>query len=381
MSERTWGFESPLAHTAQGVRIDRRSHRAAPKSRRARPSGRPKRAPARRPRKRRERALPAWLTLFGSVLLLVMAFGFIFFVARGCVATQEATQVRKYVTSADSLLSESSNAGNATLQGALATAGGDAANLDAVALNQVSETSERLYLQALTNGEVPPGFEDAHHYLVSALGIRARATDQIVKASGNADDFPGTLATAVEDFRLSDSVIRNHYLPEVQDALEDSNQERDGGYLDEPEPFMDYGKIGFKVAPAAAGAARDDPNALHGVQISAVEVAGQPLYQNGNVVLTGADEPIFFVTVVNGGEVAETGVDVEVILNTRAERQAQTATIGQMRANGGAATVEVEGFRPGELDETAEATVEAGPVEYEELLNNNTLTGTVTFGL
>ena len=79
--------------------------------------------------------------------------------------------------------------------------------------------------------------------------------------------------------------------------------------------------------------------------------------------------------------VAQEAVDVEVILNTRAERQAQTATIAQMRANGGTATVEVGGFLPGELDETAEVTVEAGPVEYEENPDNNTLTGTVTFGM
>jgi hypothetical protein len=320
--------------------------------------------------------------LLGSVLLLVMAFGFIFFVARGCVATQEATQVRKYVTNADSLLSESSNAGNEQLQGTLRRAGGDPANLDGGALDRVAETSESLYLQALTNEEVPPEFEDAHHYLVSALGIRARATDQlVVAAAGGAESLPGTLATTVEDLRISDGVIRNHYLPEVHDALEESDQQRDLGYLSEPEPFMDYEEVGFKVTPAAVGAARDDPNALHGVQISAVEVAGQPLYQNGNVVLTGSDEPIFFVTVTNGGEVPESGVDVEVVLNTRAERQAQTATIGQMRANGGKATVQVGGFLPGELDETAEVTVEAKPVKYEELLDNNTLTGTVTFGL
>ena len=43
--------------------------------------------------------------------------------------------------------------------------------------------------------------------------------------------------------------------------------------------------------------------------------------------------------------------------------------------------MEVGGFKPGELDETAEVTVEAGPVEYEELLDNNTLTGSITFGL
>ncbi|MFL6031916.1 MAG: hypothetical protein ACJ73Y_03995, partial [Rubrobacteraceae bacterium] len=108
---------------------------------------------------------------------------------------------------------------------------------------------------------------------------------------------------------------------------------------------------------------------------------GQPLYQDGNVVLTGSDEPIFFVTVTNGGEVPETGVDVEVILNTRAERQDQTATIGQLRSNGGFATVQVGGFRPGELEETAGVRVEAGPVKYEENSKNNTLTGTVTFGL
>src|SRR3712207_2634994 len=143
---------------------------------------------------------------------------------------------------------------------------------------------------------------------------------------------------------------------------------------------MDYEETSFSVAPAAVGAARDDPNARHGVAILAVEVAGQPLYQDGNVVLTGAAERVFFVTVENGGEAAETGVDVEVILNTRAERQARTETIAQMRA-GRAATVEVGGFLPGELDETAEVTVEAGPVKYEENPSNNTITGTVTFGM
>jgi hypothetical protein len=319
--------------------------------------------------------------MLGSILLLVMAFGFIFFVARGCVATQEATQVRKYVTNADSLLSESSNAGNQTLQGALQRADGDPAKLDPGALQSVAQETDDLYVQALTNGEVPPGFEDAHHYLVSSLGIRAQATQQLADEAGDAESFPGTLATVVEDLRLSDGIVRNHYLPAVQEALQESDQERDQSYLSEPEPFMDYEEIGFKVAPAAVGVARDDPNALHGVHIAAVEVAGQPLYQDGNVVLTGSDEPVFFVTVTNGGEVPETGVDVEVILNTRAERQAHSATIGQMRADGGTATVEVGGFLPGELDETAEVTVEAGPVKYEENPDNNTLTGTVTFGM
>ena len=45
------------------------------------------------------------------------------------------------------------------------------------------------------------------------------------------------------------------------------------------------------------------------------------------------------------------------------------------------AVVEVGGFVPGELDETARVTVEAGPVEYEKRTANNTLTGRVTFGI
>jgi hypothetical protein len=310
-----------------------------------------------------------------------MAFAFIFFVARGCVATQESTQVRKYVTNSNSMLSDSSSAGNEDLQPALQDAGGDPAKLNVGALERVAAESRTQYVNALTNEEVPPEFEDAHHYLVTTLGIRARATERLAgSATGDAGDFTGALAEAVEDYRLSDGVVRDHYVQAVQDALIEAGQQRDQGYLGEPDPFMGYEEIGFDVAAPAAGVAQDDPNALHGVEIVAVEVAGQSLFPGGNVVLTGSDEPVFFVTVKNGGETTETNVDVEVILNTRAERQAQTATIGQMRANGGA-TVEVGGFKPGELDETAEVTVEAGPVKYEEFLDNNTLTGTVTFGL
>jgi hypothetical protein len=318
--------------------------------------------------------------LLGSILLLVMAFAFIFFVARGCVATQESTQVRKYVTNADSQLSESSNTGNERLQPILQNASGDPARLDVGVMQEVAANTESRYLNALTNDEVPPEFEDANHYLVSSLGIRAKATEQLARtAAEDPEGFEAALATAVEDYRLSDAVVRNHYLPGVQDALVEAGQPRDQEYLDEPEPFMDYEKIGFDVAAPTAG--QDDPNALHGVEIAAVEVAGKPLYPGENVLLTGSDEPVFSVTIKNGGETPETGVGVEVILNTSAERQAQTATIGQMRGGGGTATVEIGGFLPGELDETAEVTVEAGPVEYEEYLKNNTLTGTVTFGL
>ena len=310
-----------------------------------------------------------------------MAFAFIFFVARGCVATQESTQIRKYVTNADSLLSESSNYGNERLQGILQNAGGNPAKLDEGALDGAATESEKLYVRALTYEETPPEFEDAHHYLVTSLGIRARATERLAgAAAGDAEGFTRVLAEVVEDYRLSDATIRNHYLPAVREALIEAGQQRDQSYLEEPEPFMNYEKLGFAGTAPAAGTDPDDPNALHGVEVAAVEVAGKPLYQGGNVVLTGSDEPVFFVTVRNGGETPETGVDVEVILNTRAERQAQTATIGQMRPKG-TATVEIGGFLPGELNETAKVTVEAGPVEYEEFLRNNTLAGTVTFGL
>ena len=318
--------------------------------------------------------------MIGSLLLLVVVFGFIFFVARGCVATQQSTQVRKYVTSADSLLSDSSNAGRGELQGTLSNAGGDASKLDDGALAQVANRTEQQYQQALQQEEIPPEFEDSHHYIVTALGIRSQATDDLAQAaSGDEEGFKEDLTTAVADYRTSDTIIANFYVPAVKSSLETAGQTGDQAYLQEPQSFMDYGALGFDAAPTS-GTTRSDPDALHGVQVTSVRVAGKPLYQDGNVVLTGSDEPTFAVRVSNGGEVPETGVDVEVILNTAAERQSESETISRLDARK-ATTVEIGGFIPGELDETARVTVEVGPVEYEKSTSNNTLTGTVKFGI
>ena len=309
-----------------------------------------------------------------------MVFGFIFFVARGCVANQQSTQVRKYVTSADSFLSDSSNAGRGELQRILGHAGGDPAKLDDEALAQVANRTEQQYLQALGQEEIPPEFEDAHHYVVTALGIRSQATDKLAQAaSGDAGGFARELATAVEDYRTSDSIVANYYIPAVKHSLETAGQTSDQAYLEEPQSFMDYRALGFDAAPVS-GTARSDPNALHEVQIKAVKVADKPLYSQGNAVLTGADEPIFSVSVGNDGEVPETGVEVEIILNTSAERQAKSETIARLEPQK-TATVEIGGFIPGELDETARVIVEAGPVEYEKRTADNSLTGRVTFGI
>jgi hypothetical protein len=43
--------------------------------------------------------------------------------------------------------------------------------------------------------------------------------------------------------------------------------------------------------------------------------------------------------------------------------------------------VEVSGFRPGEVDETAEVNARAGLVKNERKVDDNALAGTVTFGL
>ena len=324
--------------------------------------------------------MPAWITLIGSLFILVVAFCFIFFVARGCVATQESTQVRKYVTSADSTLSDSSNAGRNELQGVLQRSGGDVGRVDEEALGRVATLSDRLYTQALQNDEIPPEFEDAQPYLISALGVRKEATENLASAAtGNGNGFGDALATAVEDFRTSDSMIANHYVPAVRESLEQAGQTGDGGYLEEPQPFMDYRELGFDAA-SSAGSARSDPSAVHGVQINGVAVAGKQLAPGGSVVLTGNDEANFAVTIGNGGEVPESAVDVEVVLNTDAERQSKNATVERIEPNG-TATVEIGGFIPGALDETVETTVEAGPVRYEKTLENNTFNGSVVFGL
>lgn len=401
MSERTWGFESPLAHKEPPTKeasldlhvrrlfVERRSHRSGPKVRRARPAGsagapgRTKKRPARPPsrRSRGERTLPPWLTLLGSILFLVLCFGFIFFVANSCVAAQKSTQIRKYVTSADSILSDSANVGNEQLQGAISNALKDPANLDATTVSRAADATQKGYLDALRKEEVPSEFEDAHHYMVTALGIRAAATRDLAQvASGDREQFGEVLSSAAEDYKLSDAIVRNHYVPASEEALRSSNRQSERNYLYDPKPFMDYEALGLSTSNARGETAPDDPNARHDVAIFGVQIAGQPLPSGGNVTLTGSDELVFSVVLNNGGEVAETGVPVEVVLNTRAERQSLSSTVERIEP-GGSATVEIKGFKPGELNETAEVSVRANPVKYEQNGANNTLTGTVTFGI
>ncbi len=341
-------------------------------------------------RPRRERTLPPLVTLLGSLTLLIFCFAIIFFGARSCVSAQEATQIRKYVTSADSTLSDSGSVGNEDLQATLAASVEDPEDLDAASIDRAADATRRGYQEALRNPEVPSEFEDAHHYMITALGIRADATDALAEAAGGDDEmFSEALASAIEDYKLSDVIVLDHYVPASEEALGESGRGDDRGYLYEPEPFMDYEALGLSTGSAgstrsttATGApsGSDSLSSSRDVGISSVEVAGRPLYPGADVTLGGSDELILSITVANLGEAAEAGVPAEVILNTRAERQALPATTERIEP-GAAATVEVRGFRPGEFDETAEVNVRAGPIENERNEEDNVLTGTVTFGL
>jgi hypothetical protein len=327
--------------------------------------------------------LPPWVTLLGSVFFLVLCFAFIFFGARSCVATQEATQIRKYITSADSTLSDSENVGNEELQGALQ----DSANPDTAAIDRAADATRKGYQDALRNEQIPPEFEDAHHYVITALGIRAAATEDLAKAArGDREGFEESIASVIEDYKFSDVIIFDHYVPASEVALEEADRMSDRNYLHEPKPFMDYEALGLSSvssrssSSSSSSSAPEDPSASRDVGVSGVQVAGRSLPSGGNVILTGSDEIVFSVSVTNGGESAETNVPVEVVLNTRAERQAVPTTIERIEP-GGTAAVEVRGFKPGEFDETAEASVRIGPVRYERSEEDNTLAGTVTFGI
>ena len=313
--------------------------------------------------------------------MICLLFGGIFFVAQGCVATQEATQVRKYVSSSESLLSDSENLGNERLRGVLQSANGDPAEVDTGAVEQAAEEAQGLYQRALTNQEVPREFREAHPYLVSALGIRAEATEELRRAAaGKPENFAEAMSRVVGGYEVSDGTIAGYYVPASLAALEAAGQRSDRATLYDPEPFVDYGTLGFGGIVSDDPAQAVQPNATHGVEVAGVEVAGSTLPPGGNVTLSGSDTPSFVVTVKNAGEVAEVGVPVEVTLNTSAERQTQEATIERLES-GESKTVEIAGFRPGEFNEAAEVSVEAGPVDYEDFLDNNEVSGTVTFGV
>ena len=220
------------------------------------------------------RALPPAVTVFGGVLLLALAVFFIFSAARGCVATQEATEVRKYVTGSNSLLTDSSNLGREKLQPLLQQSNGEPGQIDEEAINQVVEQSERLYRQAQENSEVPPEFDEANNYLVSTLGVRATATRQLQRTlSGNTGGSGDALSAAVEDYQTSDSLAQQHYFPASENALEDAGHQEDRNYLEEPRAFMNYRDLGLDEA--GAGETGGGPNVLHDLRISGGEVAGR----------------------------------------------------------------------------------------------------------
>lgn len=354
---------------------ERKSRRPGPRQRQGSISGsRP------RPAARLGRSFPPWLTFFGFIFMVALSFLFIFFAARGCVATQQSTEIRKYVTSSASILGESANSGGKPLQVVLQNANGEPSKLDIQTLGKVASQERDLYKQALSNEEVPREFASSHPYLVSALGIRATAVERLREAGGGKpEDFQRTLASAMGDFKLSDRIIEGYYIPSSLEALQQAGQGSDKNYLYQPVPFMDYKALGF-ASPDVVSSNPDNPNALHGVEVAGVEVAGKTLSPGGNVNLTGSDELTFKVTVRNGGEVAEDNVPVQVILNTKAERQSRSAVIRRIEPQT-TAVVQISGFRPGELNEVAGVTVEVGPVKYEKYKENNTITGTVTFGL
>lgn len=170
--------------------------------------------------------------------------------------------------SSNDLLSDSSTLGREKLQPLLQNAGGDPAQLDSEALDQIVKEAKSLHQLSVEKDEVPQEFENAHPYLESTLGIRASATERLQQAaSGDPGTFNEALATAVEDYRTSDSVGINHYFPASEKAIEQAGQREDQQYLEEPRPFMDYADLGFDSAAIGTSQVRADPNALPGMEI------------------------------------------------------------------------------------------------------------------
>ncbi|WP_273844937.1 hypothetical protein [Rubrobacter calidifluminis] len=364
MSERTWGFESPLAHSLlREGSVEREAYRSP--VRRGRKWG----------RRRGGRALPPWASVCVSALLFLVVAGVILLVVRGCVATQQATGIRKYVATSDSILLESQHLGNGRLQRALEDASdGRVSSRHREDLRWSAERSRELYERTLASQKVPRRFAQVHHYLQSALGIRARATGRIARAaSGSRERLRSALSSGLRDYKMSDAVISHYYMPAVREVLREEGQiNEDDAIIYHPAPFVDYGASGL------GGGRRE--GAAHGVRISGVSVGGHPLYPGGTVILKGADRPVFRIEVANDGGMVEDGVPVEISVAGGVESQVRTARIRRIEP-GRTETVTLGGFKPGVVDETSRVRVEVGPVRYEQYTRDNTLSGRLTFGI
>jgi hypothetical protein len=242
-------------------------------------------------------------------------------------------------------------------------------------------------LQQVEGVDTPDDLANAHADLVKAFELRRDAisdiSEQIPTALG--DEGRDTALEAIaNDMRtlLASDVLYAEAQKEIDSVLEQEEigeQIQPSAFLPEPvESWLDQDQLTLTLNQFAASAGSCDPNTLHGVEVVSVVIDDTELVEGSDNSVEPDDPSVVEATILNGGTADEVDVPVNVEISGTGGAIEQQGSITRIRAGTQrVATIQLEDEPP--KDTPLTVTVSAPPVLCETLLDNNSLTYTVTF--
>jgi hypothetical protein len=242
-------------------------------------------------------------------------------------------------------------------------------------------------LQQVQGIDTPDELADPHADLVKAFELRRDAmsdiSEQVPTALGEEGRNDAIEAIAA-DMRmlLASDVLYDQARGETDSVLAEQEIDekiQESVFLPEPvESWLNQDQLTLTLNAFAASAGNCDPNTIHGVEMVSVAINGTDLVDGGDNTIEPDQSLVVDAAVLNGGTSDEVDLPVNVEIS---------GTGGVIEATGSIPTIAAGTQREATIqipEEPARDTpltveVSAPPVLCETLLDNNSLTYTVTF--
>jgi hypothetical protein len=314
------------------------------------------------------------------IILLLLA-------VRGCLNARETRGFENYVSDLDSIVTQANQLSSGFFERLLTPPEG---------LNEITLEAEIASDRGTADGlldriqglDTPDDLADPQQELVQAFELRRDALAGVAEAIPAAlgdEDRTEAIDAIVEDMGvfLASDVLYARARSDINEVL--AEREIEGNVAQStflPEPtsrWLDASEFVLTLTNFA-NTTGNAPPGTHGLELLSVSIDKTPLVLDlENTVSLRGDAPTINASVQNGGDRPERGVTVRYTLGGSGTPIEGTQEITKIDASG----EQTVAFPP--LEEVPETgtpltlTVEVTPVLGEELIDNNTLTYTVTF--
>ena len=329
------------------------------------------------PQRRRQQFLVRRLIGVGVglafLILIVIAF-------RGCLEARSDRGLRSYATDVGTIMQESQQRGQDFFE--LLNSPSGAGSVDASNQIRGDRDLSQSLLDRAENLDVPGQMDDAQAAVIQTLTLRRNALDVIASnlADATADAQTADAISQISDqmgaLYASDVVWTQVGAPEIRNVLEEEGVDAPelpaGSFMpDNATDFLDQTEL---VTKLNAIVGEPTTGGVHGLELNSTTI-GDTTLSTDSTTTVPSDAQEIEVEVQNGGDSAETGIEVEVSINGNV----LNGTLQALDA-GDVGTVKVPLTtkpQPG-ADTTIEVVVR--PVPGEQVSDNNSATYTVVFG-